>query len=912
MNLLATTLRRVFTAFMLCLSFPPALIHAQNISFRIEAPKNFDYEAENFYDLREEIGTLKITFSGNSMFQNVDNYARYNLDLNEDFQYKSNSSNAIKYQSYSLNIFNTDDNGVCWGNNNLAAFNVRSLQRSLGVYSSSPIYYRIYSPHFNRIIVGKIIPSNEQRIYIHHNEWAKSRRVAFLPVVGREGNPILARLAPDLHTGSVSGSVGSRNMYDLRKEQPFVVYAQVGDTLRYLVAPQEDNLALHADSIVVTDTTTCVTTDYRKATLCYFYITDTKGNLCPTTGEFGSVYYPHQRITIDKNNSSAGSYGYGFYNVNDRFDLTAPDGTKAAYVLPGTQTFQFGRPIVETTDPDFLMPYNAQAWYVIKEATIPASTEPVSISLGKSTPVRTITTLADAAPYADNLKIEGFSMADRPYAWSDNTRIDIKSREISRQVQGNDLIITTLVEGSNESTNLELTAKFKDQETFSPGINAKLSVYSYYYWPGIRVDNEFHFTQNQFWLHEFSEGKNPNFSTLHPVKFVIPCHLLQEGYQLKSDYPTNFIATHHEGCAKSLAVGSKSPVPYDTLTVILPEGQYSWYMLKENNNPDDAHKNFFTLDATGPAEQHLADNQFSLLRVVNLGVDSVYIFNDVPEYKSFRSYEVISDKEGNNQIYYAAEVIPLHAGYNEHAIKYRQIKIEKDTFNAIRYWVQSPHYYKDEEGIYHPSYTDYTVGSYYNRLDSMTTTTPDNVINLSTGSRANIATSVDFYNYPAYLIEVAPSNADTIVSIYDNKFVRTHFRFNGERNIPGFVWLNMCYNGQQTHVAIKSNDTFYRRGYLCLLPGHYTMEGVVWGETVDDETDSPLIPIKIAFDIPSSGVIELNPSVVEAIPSVSTDESGTPQVQACYTIDGRRIAAPQSGVNIIKMSDGTVRKVMVK
>ncbi len=33
---------------------------------------------------------------------------------------------------------------------------------------------------------------------------------------------------------------------------------------------------------------------------------------------------------------------------------------------------------------------------------------------------------------------------------------------------------------------------------------------------------------------------------------------------------------------------------------------------------------------------------------------------------------------------------------------------------------------------------------------------------------------------------------------------------------------------------------------------------------------------------------------------------------ARYTIDGRTLSAPQTGVNIVKMSDGTVKKVLVK
>ena len=33
---------------------------------------------------------------------------------------------------------------------------------------------------------------------------------------------------------------------------------------------------------------------------------------------------------------------------------------------------------------------------------------------------------------------------------------------------------------------------------------------------------------------------------------------------------------------------------------------------------------------------------------------------------------------------------------------------------------------------------------------------------------------------------------------------------------------------------------------------------------------------------------------------------------ARFAVDGKRLSAPQRGLNIIRMSDGTVRKVMVK
>lgn len=43
---------------------------------------------------------------------------------------------------------------------------------------------------------------------------------------------------------------------------------------------------------------------------------------------------------------------------------------------------------------------------------------------------------------------------------------------------------------------------------------------------------------------------------------------------------------------------------------------------------------------------------------------------------------------------------------------------------------------------------------------------------------------------------------------------------------------------------------------------------------------------------------------------LDTNVSG--KVKARYTIDGRQIAAPQRGINILRMEDGSIRKVMVK
>jgi hypothetical protein len=44
----------------------------------------------------------------------------------------------------------------------------------------------------------------------------------------------------------------------------------------------------------------------------------------------------------------------------------------------------------------------------------------------------------------------------------------------------------------------------------------------------------------------------------------------------------------------------------------------------------------------------------------------------------------------------------------------------------------------------------------------------------------------------------------------------------------------------------------------------------------------------------------------------TTEVSGDARETARYSIDGRRLSHPQKGINIIRMSDGTVRKVLEK
>lgn len=901
---IANHLSRVLAAALLGLGCHTAALHAQNIMLHLDAPQGIDAQT-----LAADIGTLKITFSNSSDFFDTSLYAANTLDFGSDY-YNNGKDSYHHYFSRELTLNADDGNGnAWWGNTNKVWLNFETVRRQVSGRAGQPIYYRIYSPHFSRIITGQIDPTDADEVTLHHTELVQAHRVAFMPPVGRDGNAVSAILAPDLRIGTARyGFRGALvNMYDLT--EPFARYAYKGDTLRYLVAPNSSELALHADSIVVTDTTTCVTTDYRKAVECRFYITDSQGQLCPVTnGRLASAYYKLQPGF----KSDTGFRGYGDYNFGGNiFEPTAPDGTHAAYALPGRQTFQLRMPTVQTTDPDFLMPYNADGGYILGEVTIPASTEPVSLSIAKSKPLRVTTTLADAAPYADHLQFSAHTYVNPPYSWADDTKMSVECKEVSRQVKGNDLVVTTLVEGSTYPY-LALNAQYGAQsDTIASVLNKQCCLYSY---PGDHR-TEFSLTYNSFYDGDFNTL--PAFSQLHPVKFVVPCHLFQTGRMLnlfgkygQADHVAE-LAGHHDGCAKQLHYASADPIPYDTITIILPEGKYDWVMQKDADEANDAPHHSFTLGATDTLVQRLQPTDFALLRVNCLGVDSIYVYNNVPASHRYRQSKL--DRQNkydytNGRLYYADEEIPLRPGYNERTITWREAKLQKDTLYSMSCWLEAPITYVDEDGSYYTSYTYFSRPDNYLMLEKLQTATPDSAICISTGSTVNLAVYAGGQSFPARFITINPSEADTTVAVYTQKAVPVNFGCK-DGLVQAFERLNMCYGNEQTHIV--PNSIFYRRNRMYLEPGHYTMSGVAIHE--DDNTgECVYTPFSIAFDIEAghSAFIELcpDPAAIAAAPA----DSAPAKAAACYAPDGRRISTPQSGLNIIKMTDGTVRKVIVK
>lgn len=896
---IANHLSRVLAATLFGLGCHTAALHAQNIMLHLDAPQGIDAQT-----LAADIGTLKITFSNSKDFFDTSLYAANTLDFGSDY-YNNGKDSYHHYFSRELTLNADDGNGnAWWGNTNKVWLNFETVRRQVSGRTGQPIYYRIYNPHFSRIITGQIDPTDADEVTLHHTELTQARRVAFMPPVDRDGNAVSAIFAPDLRTGAYYNGTTTRvNMHDLT--EPFARYAYKGDTLRYLVAPESSELALHADSIVVTDTTTCVTTDYRKAVECRFYITDSQGQLCPVTnGQLASVYYKLQP-------GAKRGRGYCGYNFGgNMFKLTAPDGTHAAYALPGRQIFQLHYPKVQTTDPDFLMPYNADGGYILGEVTIPASTEPVSLSIAKSKPLRVTTTLADAAPYADHLQFSAHTYVNPPYSWAENEKMTVLCKEVSRQIKGNDLVVTTLVEGSTYPY-LALNAQYGAQsDTIASVLSKQCCLYSY---PG-DPRTEFSLTYKNFYDGNFNTL--PAFSQLHPVKFVVPCHQFQTGRVLNlfGTYNQGYITdlpSHHNGCAKQLQPGSADPIPYDTITIILPEGEYDWVMQKDLDEYNSAPHHAFTLANTDTLVQRLQPTDFALLRVNCLGVDSIYVYNKVPASHRYRQSKLDRPSMYNytkGRLYYADEEIPLSPGYNERTITWREVKLQKDTLYSLSCWFEAPITYVDEDGSYYTSYGRFDRPYNYLWLEKLETATADSAICISTGSRANLAVWSGGTFAPARFFTISPSEADTTVTVYTQKTVRVNFSYKGGR-VPGFERLNMCYGNEQTRIV--PNPNFYRKSRMDLEPGHYTMSGVVAYE--DDNTGEYVTtPFSIAFDIEAN-----TPTTIELCPdptaiAAATANSAPAKAAACYAPDGRRISTPQPGLNIVKMTDGSVRKVIVK
>lgn len=770
------------------------------------------------------------------------------------------------------------------------------VQRNLGLEAGSTLYYRFYDPRFIKPIKGSavIAPDAEGYQRISITQMADYKRVTFNPVIGRDGNVVRAVLAPDMYAGSVGATTRYRvNVVEL-DEDSYSVFAPVGEKVRYVMMPQDTNCSLHVDSLTMGSEDAVVNTDYRDAVKCSLYIKDTKGNNCPiTSGNPKTTYYCQPKGAV--------SYGYGTYGntISEASDGT----TYVYYALPGRQLFEVGYPQVDTSDPDFLMPYSSWSNWLVSEVTVGRGTRVQDVTLATSNPV-TISALIKGAARFEQSAYLTFKASYLYPEYDDGYFVPLQSSPVERKAVGNDLKLSYRINGACNKVQASLSYNFSEaSDTISTAIEAR--------WAG----NEWNHQNLSLTGKDFSAA-NPlfdglDFGKVHPVKFVIPCPYLKENAGARVALFNNDLSlatgTHHAGCSKSIL--NEAPfIPNDTLTFLLPEGTIDYSVMAD----EETISRKDNLDLTSRDDlliEPFATN-YSLLRVSDADGEHLINVTDGSENYKYESSPIVqlepTGAEGASEqhVYFSYPVtIPLQPGFNDYTRNYREVKLTKAK--VLTLWPATR--YIGEE-----------VESYYANLsipdDAVQSSSKERRIHLPQGQGMLLAAYTGGIT-GVQLFDILPSDNDTLLVFpYGETRKRVEFYYNGESistKCVGHNGFNLFYEPNHVRIGFLDGARYnpWTMNRMQLYSGKYQVSGILFMGDKDSYEEVPFGPV--SFEVTDKAVsVELNPEYT-GIGAVEANESAA-TIVARYTIDGRRINHPQSGINLLQMSDGSVRKVVVK
>lgn len=771
------------------------------------------------------------------------------------------------------------------------------VQRNLGLEAGSTLYYRFYDPRFIKPIKGSAVIAPDAAGYqkISITQTADYKRVTFNPVIGRDGNVVRAVLAPDMYAGSVGATTRYRvNVVEL-DEDSYSVFAPVGEKVRYVMMPQDTNCSLHVDSLTMGSEDAVVNTDYRDAVKCSLYIKDTKGNNCPiTSGIPKTTYYCQPK--------GAGSYGYGTYGnqISEASDGT----TYVYYALPGRQLFEVGNPQVDTSDPDFLMPYSSWSNWLVYEVTVGRGTRVQDVTLATSNPVTISALIKGAARFAQSACLKFKASYLYP---EEDYFVRLQSALVERKAVGNDLKLSYRINGACNKVQASLSYNFSEaSDTISTAIEAR--------WAG----NEWNHQNLSLTSKDFSAA-NPlfdglDFGKVHPVKFVIPCPYLKENAGARVALFNNDLSlvtgTHHAGCSKSLL--NEAPfIPNDTLTFLLPEGTIDYSVMADEETV--SRKDNLELASRDDLLIEPFTTNYSLLRISDADGEHLINVTDGSENYKYESSPIVqlepTGAEGASEqhVYFSNPVtIPLQPGFNDYTRNYREVKLA--YAQKLTLW-PATRYIGDDSHYANLSIPD----------DAVKFSSEERRIHLPQGQGMLLAACRGTYGqYGVQLFDILPSDNDTLLAFpYDEIPCGVTFYYNGE-SISTKCWghngFNLFY--EPNHVRIGFLNSRSARRYnpwtanrFRLYPGKYQVSGILFMGDEDSYEEVPFGPV--SFEVTDKAVsVELNPEYT-GIGAVEANESAA-TIVARYTIDGRRINYPQSGINLLQMSDGSVRKVVVK
>lgn len=550
-----------------------------------------------------------------------------------------------------------------------------------------------------------------------------------------------------------------------------------------------------------------------------------------------------------------------------------------------------------------MTPYNASNKHVIKSVTVTNDAAEQDVVLGVSQPLRDHIVLHGAAKYADKLTVvyERTSVSDfDPKPTNDPTYF----RMLEKEIVGDDVSMTTLVNAAATAfRNPICLLKFKNQnDTICDFMNAEFIDASF------SMSANRNLTEKDFKVWVTGGAQPLDFKKIYPVRFVAPCVYFADGNMIfmgveGADLYNSKEHTHHDGCVKPIGA-SRDPLPNDTITYLLPEGSYFYYSGKsryEYLSENDSVSSFFVGNSDNHVFRIKSAQDFSFVRLkdAELACDTVFYRGETELYYNRKQYKKEETAAGTKyNMYLVNRTFPVKPGYNEFTLKFHEIAVESDSVGCYR-WLQ---FGNKEMGdnyaiiIERPSseYTDYKKGHIYLEEHSEA----DLIV-----GRSEYGNDAGFYRYP--LSEISK---DTTISIGFSGAYRVRF-FYKDKLLSNYCDelegnLELIDLTRNAHVLTGYSKLLYR-GYIKLLPGKYRFRAVNANGANND------ISFDVVFTIDHSCSIRLEQQET-SIGEVTMGDKENLSEKAFYTIDGRRITRPQRGLNLIRMSDGSLRKVFIK
>lgn len=896
------SLLKLFLVFALLLGALPAQAqgkHIPNIHVIIAGPAY-----SKTYSLKwSDFPRFDVYFSNSPDLLNDSIYVAKGRDWSNEPQLSNGQ--VVKYRAnFPRTGFYRKDENDKYG---VWAYSFETSISTLHLNEGDRLYYRFYSPNFINPIKGSVVLKDSEDSYssVRIDDLLRCKCVKFTPPVDLDGKVVKAYLAPNRNTARSSSIDYSVNMVELFNDynpNGAILFAQPGTKIEYAIEPKgRPELAMRTgDYFVGNSEIQTIETDYRIAVKCRLYINDSKGKRCnvPHAQSIGSFYYESYPGTCTK--------GYGCLNRNIGEPKKFDNGTICMYAFPGKLGYQLQNPTVETDDPDFVMPYNSSTGFLMTKLYVAENVKEQNLVMGESKPLKVTITLKNAAKYAGQITTTFRALYLSPYSYNTDPTFyeTVTNRLVESKTVGNDLVLTSLVNNVEGKAVQKVDLNFNYPQYYNEQKNDTIATALACH--GVNIDN--HATELQLTEKNFAYDLNNNpldFDKIATIRFIVPCRYFKNGNSLfvTNNKGLDTAIQHRDYCNNNYTGKLTQLVNADTIVCLLPglEDSYAWFAKKRNaSRPTNEAIIPIEFDNNRYAEIYPNLPGFSIKRMWDIdGVQLVFADNRQEGFIYQRECiltEAPTCEGGTEekQAYIVKNIYPIEEGKNDYEIKYRQLK-----FNTAQ-----------PDSVYcYPGYISFNSHLTYGACQKYYIST-DSHLWFGVGYPSKI-----IYDY-----NVQPSENDIMVYPNLNKMFKVNFVYNGEPLPDGELIekdfeISYKYKDEKESPSVwcKLSDLLYES--VPLASGQYTMSGEI-GVTYQDSTTGDKKTINIPlnnfkFEVKDAPLtVELNP-VANAIDNVNASPSNVTVVRR-YTMDGRSISMPQRGVNLLKMSDGTIRKVIVK